>query len=233
MIRTVNLVGLLLCFSFSFGQSNVYFQAGINYSMLQKPVITFDHTEFGSEFSYTLGAGLKKNLSSRLSCSLGLSYYHYKIDVAIDASSAGGYVKYRYDLGLQYISFCILPEYSFGDKRIFYVNVGPYISYLANALFSGTAVGGRIDGLHFNREISDNFNEDFRRMDFGFLASAGLRLKASEGISILPQLRYNFGLIGIEEPYDPDGGWVMAACYQGRKMRALCFLVEFDFRIKQ
>lgn len=233
MKRTVYLVVLLMCFNFSSGQTNMFFQAGINCSMLQKPVITFDHTEFGSEFSYTFGTGIKSQLSSHFSCSLGLTYYNYETDVVISASSAGGYGDYNYDLNLGYISVSLLPEYYFGHKKTFFINAGSYFSIVTNSGINGSFNGGRADGYRFSHELIGNLNEELRNIDFGLLAGAGVRVMISEGFSMSPQLRYNFGLIGIEKPYAPDGGAVISACYQGRKMRALCLLVEFDFRIKK
>jgi|WetSurMetagenome_2_1015567.scaffolds.fasta_scaffold101312_1 hypothetical protein len=231
MKRTVYLLGLLLCFSFSFGQSSIIFQTGLNYSMLQKPVITNDHTEFNLKVSYTLGTGIKTHLSSNLNLFIGLTYNHYCTGVEISASSAGGYIDHIYDLKLGFATISILPEYYLGSKKRIFMNAGPYLSVITSSNINGTYEGGRVDGYKFSGDLGGNLNEELRNVVFGLLGSVGLRVKMTGDSFFMPQLSYNFGLVGIEKPYNPNGGEVLTACFQGRKMRALCFLVEFDFRI--
>jgi hypothetical protein len=201
--------------------------------MLQKPVITFDGTEFSSGVSYSVSTGFKSHLTSDLKISVELAYNHYCTGVYIFAGSPGGSTEYEYDLNLGYIALSLLPEYNFGNKRRIFVNAGPYCSILTSSVIKGTAGGKSVVSPWTSSDFKRNLNEDLRHMGFGLLVSAGLRLGIKETFNFMPQLRYDFGIVAIEKPYDPYGGKVISACFQGRKMRALSLIVEFDFRISK
>lgn len=162
--------------------------------------------EIKSRFSYTLGTSFQVNIYKKFDLLMGLDYYNNPSTVTsiVKTDSSGGY--YKYDLNLGYVSISILPQYSFGKNKIFFLNAGPFLSVLINS---------NKDGLHssyyhpqnstfygeYYENLSGSADSYYKRLDFGIISSIGFKFRISDRLSILPIINYRLGLINIGKDY--------------------------------
>jgi hypothetical protein len=103
---------------------------------------------------------------------------------------------YNYD----YLTIPILAKYSFGSINKFFVNTGPYFSYLMKGSFTYGGGGQSAGGIELLDEVVTN---RFNRFDFGLTFGFGGELKILEKLLLTIEPRYNLGLTNIINFTDP------------------------------
>lgn len=96
-----------------------------------------------------------------------------------------------------YVTLPILIRLNFGKKIRFFLNAGPYMSYLTAKKahiseyeqYSGSALSGSV--------------RDYNRFDFGFSGGLGIGIPINENWSVSLEARNNFGLLPLKT--DNDG----------------------------
>jgi len=88
----------------------------------------------------------------------------------------------------------LLPEYSFGNKKLFFINGGIHFSALVHSKKDGTYKSDIVDGSHSEGELTGTARDFYEFIDMGLTGGAGIRLKLDEGFCILPQVRFNYGI---------------------------------------
>lgn len=110
-------------------------------------------------------------------------------------------------LKLSYITVPLLVKWSAGEKRIFYVNGGPYFSYLFGQKENTKSKwvpyeftsNGRI------REYISGGIDDYNRFDVGMSLGAGLNFLVGKNTHFNIELRDNFGVYNVSESGRPYG----------------------------
>lgn len=151
---------------------------------------------------------------------MGLTYNHYLAHITGSEASVSHQSDYNYDQDLGYFSISVLPEYSFGKSKFFFIDGGTYFSALINSKQDGTVTSSVIDGSHSEGDLTRNDFGDYGVFDAGITCGAGLRSIGGKNLNILPQFRLYQGLINL-------GSYKLEN--SSRNLRSCCFLIEFDF----
>ncbi len=219
MKRIIIFLILLSYFPFSYCQIHPYFNAGINYSWFPGPLDSYN-IKVDRKYSFSFGAGIKPHLVGNLDLSMGLTYNHYLAHITCSEASSSHQSDYDYDQNLGYLSISILPEYSFGKSKFFFIDGGTCFSALIYSKQNGTAATRVIDGSHSEGNLNRNDFGDYGFFDARISCGAGLRSISCKNLNILPQFRFYQGLINL-------GSFKLEN--SSRNLRSCCILIEFDF----
>ncbi len=96
------------------------------------------------------------------------------------------------DLNMDYFSLPLLARFTWGQKLKYYVQAGPYGSYLKKAV-EKTEDNGTFQGLEFDR------TDNYKKMDWGITAGVGLMYPLTKHIMLSLEARNNIGLVNISE----------------------------------
>ncbi|MGZ5244678.1 MAG: porin family protein [Bacteroidia bacterium] len=96
-----------------------------------------------------------------------------------------------------YISIPILARLTFGKKVKFFINAGPYFSYLLAWNESHHFNAPEIREPEYNASYYYNYTENFRRYDFGISSGAGLSFPIQDDYTLTLEARNNLGLANI------------------------------------
>jgi hypothetical protein len=206
MKRIITFLILIRCFSFSFGQTHLCINGGINYSWLPVPG-DFYHAQIDRKYSYSFGASIKITLVKNLDLSIGLMYNNYRAHI-IGSEDSKYFQSEDFDLTIGYASLTILPEYSIGNKKLFFVNGGFHFSALVHSRKEGTYKSYVVNGSQYEGELAGTARNLYEFIDIGLTGGAGMRLKPGKGFCILPQIRFNYGI---------------------GQIKSGCFLIEIEF----
>jgi hypothetical protein len=221
----------LFSFVFLSAQTNLFFNGGATYSLLQQPKVVIEEIKFESRFSRSFSAGVRTSLTEHAFLAAGIDYTGYTTHISQFWGSAGASGTTTYDLNLKYYRLSVKAEYFFGPEKIGFVGLGPFFSVLHCARVNGTWDGRRVDGYIIHSEFDESLYHDLRHFDVGLSANAGIRLNVDKGIFISPQLGASYSFVALKKMETPDGGSTLTAHYQGIHMRALYFLIELDIQI--
>jgi hypothetical protein len=106
-----------------------------------------------------------------------------------------------------YFKLNVMDRYFLDKNRVFYVNGGVYVSYLAQARYQGsfyTDIAGTDDRLL--NEIDNDNKDDFTTVDFGMVGGVGLRLGNKKYSNFIIEARAAYGLINIAKPLEGKSG---------------------------
>jgi len=108
----------------------------------------------------------------------------------------------------QYLQIPIIARYYFGEKKLFFVNGGPFFGYLlqSNSIINGTSTES--SGLN-------------KKIDLGFSGGLGLSFDLKNTNTINLELRNNLGLINISDVETINNGEL--------KTNTLNFIVNYSF----
>jgi len=87
---------------------------------------------------------------------------------------------------LDYITFPVFAKFKIGRSNNFYFQAGGYYAYLLNAKLSGVKGGESITG--------ENILPGLSRTDYGIVAGAGLETPIRRELSLLLDIKYNYGM---------------------------------------
>ena len=186
---------------------NVY--AGANYSMLTShnndgyPNKILNYISFSAGTSLTIPIYKKFELLTELDYSMYSSairseFYFYQ------SNKTSHLEIYNYDLILGYLSFSLLPQISIGKNRIFFFNIGPYISILINSSMKGYSTFGYNNysgGTEDWNWLSGSASQFFNRLDFGVTSNIGFNIRIFKNLFLVPNLKYKYGLSDIGDGY--------------------------------
>lgn len=130
---------------------------------------------------YQLGFAYEKKLARRWSLRPELSYRRQGLDLTVeDNSVSDGNYAANYRLALHYLALPTMVRGTFGK---FYLEAGPYGSFLLAAHEKGLEYRGTIAGTYevaFDRPATDRY----QRFDVGLGAGAGVQLPARVALGL-------------------------------------------------
>ena len=106
MKRIIIFLILIRCFSFSFGQTHLCINGGINYSWLSNPD-NYDDAHIDTKYSFSFGACIKINLIRNLDLSLGLMDNNYLAHIKGSQNSPAFHNYEDFDLTIGYVSLTL------------------------------------------------------------------------------------------------------------------------------
>ncbi len=142
--------------------------------------------------SFAFGPTLTYHLSNNLAISSGLLLDRKGTEVETFISPSTTRINF------DYLSLPVMVRYSFGNFVKWYVNAGPYVSYLVQEQRSFS------NSTTFAAESKNT--DDFKPMDFGLSGGIGLRVPVMCNVYFNTELRHNYGLHNISAlPVYKDG----------------------------
>jgi len=201
---------LILVMIFIFTITTLYCQtyfsiyAGANYSMLKSHINNVYMNEINPKVSFSCGTSLQFTLYKNLELLTDLDYSIYSSTVNSIFYTYSTVDIYKYNLNLGYLSISVLPQVSFGKNRVFFFNVGPYLSVLTNSKRDGNHI--YTNGYPNNtgegyEKLSGSANSYFNRIDFGIVSGIGFNIRIINSIYFVPNIKYRLGLSNIGDNY--------------------------------
>lgn len=194
------IIGVTFFVGNSLGQNKlkVGFNGGLTYSSFRgNPQI--ETLEAGVDF--LVGVSFEYQLKERLSLVANLNYDrktatdnpYIEIFPSPDDPSINGRIKIKFKN--QFISLPILLKYRFGPNTSWYINGGPFMSYMLKS-----------ELWNDYDEINSDQTDNYKTLDFGLVFGFGktFKLKNSNEISI--EIRENLGLSDISAVPVVDNG---------------------------
>jgi len=101
---------------------------------------------------------------------------------------------------LNYITLPVLARLSFGNKMKFFINTGPYVSFLAKQTYVHEAI------LELPEQKYDG-TDAYQGIDFGLSSGLGFTIPISDSFFFSLEARNNLGIYNISKlPLSYDGG---------------------------
>jgi hypothetical protein len=208
----------------SYSQSLLGFAAGPNYSVI--PYTTYyDVADADSKFSYTVGSSFTAPLYKHFYYSVCINFNRLDGHLTANESSASHHTIEDIDLSLGFIQLNVMPQFSFGNKKNFYIKAGGYFSVLAISKESGTYETSVVNGDHHQGKIDRDARNDYQDFDYGLAFNTGVRLKFDDVSWFVVQSGYNLGLY----KYNQVGSNIQNVKNSGFK--SAYFLLGFDFKL--
>jgi hypothetical protein len=153
-----------------------------------------------AKISYAAGIFFQYNLKKNLSLHVGLSYDNKgsKIESEIFDNLGDSIGMLKGHTYFHYLNLPLLMKVSFGKKNKFFVNAGPYISYLLRQTSRS-----KVDSSEFL--LLDNTRMD-KRLDLGISLGCGLSIPVSQQFNFLLEIRDNLGLYNTSAVPIVNGG---------------------------
>ena len=150
---------------------------------------------------FSSGLVVQYNLTERLSLRSGLSFDRKKVEWPFVFTNETGepldvVLTERFD----YYRLPLLLRYHFGEQNQFFVNAGPYFSFLMKHFTrpSGSDAEGYENIAIFN-------GNGFSNLDYGLSAGVGVNFLTVGALSFSAELRNDFGVHNIGYTFQPDG----------------------------
>lgn len=118
----------------------------------------------------------------------------------------------KFMIKYQFISLPILVRYKFGNKNDFYINGGPFISYLLKSELSND----------YDNTSSDE-TENLKKIDFGLVFGFGKTFKFKNNTELSVEIRENLGLNSINAKRVIDDGSI--------KTNSLNLICNYSFNL--
>jgi hypothetical protein len=138
------------------------------------------------------GVSFQYNFEKNISLRTGLSYEqkggalkNYPVLFFSDGIRRNVRICFRFN----YLTVPVLVRASFGEKRHFFVNAGPYFSYLLEEVVTFSGAGTSKERYTFNRTDG--------KWDMGVSAGLGAFIPLGEKLVLTLELRNNLGLYNI------------------------------------
>jgi hypothetical protein len=193
-VQSLLFVALCLVFDASFGQNSRKLEMGFNLgpnisSLRGNDILDQYHS---SKISLSSGLFVQYNLNQLFSLFINPIY-----------DNKGSKIKEREmydDLGnvigvgkgttnFHYLSLPILLRMDLGTDQMFFLNAGPYLSYLIKQTF-------KIKMNNGSTNTEDN-TENNKRTDFGISLGGGIKFPLSKKCNLFFEIRENLGLINV------------------------------------
>ncbi|WP_439152073.1 porin family protein [Winogradskyella sp.] len=195
--KKLTLVIILISASlFSQEKISVGINSGLTYSNFRGNDF-FDNYDYG--FDFLIGFSVDYQIKSNLFIAADLNYdrkstnYFYEDNTTV---GPGGTIivtpigenpaqkdELKFQTRFEFITVPITLNYYIDNRHNFYINGGPYLSYLLN-----------IKNIDDGEESDLNFNDEFNKLDFGLVMGIGYNLDLDEINYLSFELRNNFGL---------------------------------------
>ena len=173
------IVGLLLSGP---AHAQLSLRAGANASTMATGQGEYRRGSAKGGVGYQLGFAYEKKLARRWSLRPELSYRRQGLDLTVEDNSVsdGNYAANYHHLALHYLALPTMVRGTFGK---FYLEAGPYGSFLLAAHEKGLEYRGTIAGTYeavFDRPATDRY----QRFDVGLGAGAGVQLPARVALGL-------------------------------------------------
>ncbi|NNT72892.1 PorT family protein [Flavobacterium sp. IMCC34852] len=197
-IYTLLLVAFLTGNGFAQSKLKVGFNGGLTYSSFRgNPQI--ETLDAGVDF--LVGVSFEYQLKDRLSLVANINYDRKTatdnpyLEIIENPDDPGFYGRVKIKFQNQFISLPILVKYKFGTNDSFYVNGGPFLSYMFKSELSND----------YDNVTSDE-TDNYKTLDFGLTIGLGKTFKLKNGNGISVEIRENLGLSDISDvPIVGDG----------------------------
>ena len=195
--KILKIVLFLIFCNFSFAQNNLKFgiNGGMTYSSFRgNPSVE----NFNSGIDFLTGFSFEYNLKERFSLIVNLNYDRKRASQSLytefieNPDDPGFYGNVKIILKKQFITLPILVRYKFGNKNDFYINGGPFISYLLKSQLSNDY-----------DNTSSNETKNFKKIDYGLAFGIGKTFKLKNNNEISFEIRENLGLTDISSINGP------------------------------
>jgi len=182
-----------------FAQDNLKFgfNGGLTYSSFRgnPQVETFD-----AGFDFLVGVSFEYQLKERLSLVANINYDRKSVndEPYIEFQSPDDpafYGKVKIKFKNQFISIPIILKYKFDNSKSFYINGGPFLSYLLKSELTNNY-----------DDVNSDFTDNMKSVDFGLIFGVGKTFKLKNNSEINIEIRENLGLANISAlPVVGDG----------------------------
>lgn len=174
---------------------------------------------FDAGFDYLVGVSFEYQLKDRLSLIANINYDRKSAttelytEIIENPDDPGFYGDIKIKYNNQFISVPILIKYDFGTNNSFYVNGGPFFSYLLKSQLSNDY-----------DSTTDDITDNFKTLDFGLTFGIGKTFKLKNKREITVEIRENLGLTNISSVQMVDDGSI--------KTNSLNLICNYSFGFK-
>jgi hypothetical protein len=157
--------------------------------------------DFNAGVDFLAGFSFEYKLKERLSLVVNLNYdrksasKNFLDEFILGPDDPNLISDVKVKLKMQFISLPILVRYKFGNKNDFYINGGPFISYLLKSELSNDYDNTSLD-----------MTKSFKKIDYGLVLGFGKTFKLKNNTELSVEIRENLGLNNISsKPVVDDG----------------------------
>ncbi len=182
-----------------FSQSQIGVKFGYlipNYKITSTPPSSTESISVNNGLNYCLN--YKRRWPGLFNFGAEMEYHQITSHFTMEYNSLGADVYRDMDLTTNYLNFRLLPEFVYGKKLRFYLQVGPYMGFL----LSSNAKGQRIvtDGTNkVKADVDGSASDIFPGIDWGFFVGAGVEYPLSKRIKLAIDAQYSRGLAGFSQ----------------------------------
>ena len=147
-----------------------------------------------SGIGYAGGLFCQYDLSKIFSAHVGFGYEQKGSKYDINAADSTGEVQYYASIkqNYEFLTMPVLIRANFGSKINYFVNAGPYFSYLLKQ-------SSKVDDSNNNSTYETDNTSDFKRFETGFSFGVGLSFSIIERLSLSFEIRNNLGLTNLSK----------------------------------
>ena len=154
-------------------------------------------------FDFLVGVSFEYQLKERLSLVSNINYDRKTatdnpyIQIIENPEDPSFYGKVKIKFRNQYLSLPILLKYKFGTNNSFFINGGPFLSYLLKSELTN----------NYDNTSSDQ-TDNFKTLDYGLTFGFGKTFKLKNNNELSIEIRENLGLSEINDVTVVDNGFV-------------------------
>ena len=154
-------------------------------------------------FEFLVGVSFEYQLKERLSLVSNINYDRKTatdnpyIQIIENPEDPSFYGKVKIKFRNQYLSLPILLKYKFGTNNSFFINGGPFLSYLLKSELTN----------NYDDTSSDQ-TDNFKTLDYGLTFGFGKTFKLKNNNELSIEIRENLGLSEINDVTVVDNGFV-------------------------
>ena len=154
-------------------------------------------------FDFLVGVSFEYQLKERLSLVANINYDRKTatdnpyIQIIENPDDPSFYGKVKIKFRNQYLSLPILLKYKFGTNNSFFINGGPFLSYLLKSELTN----------NYDDTSSDQ-TDNFKTLDYGLTFGFGKTFKLKNNNELSIEIRENLGLSEINDVTVVDNGFV-------------------------
>lgn len=180
--------------------SRIEFSAGPGLVYVHKSNFLVDNRDMKAGFCASLGA--VHVFSDRIEGAANLQYeikgFGYTANFNDESGSPPVRERVVERVNLKYVSLNLAPRFLIGKNRKAYVTAGPYAAYL---------LGWKFYQEYYKNDVLVDKNsstlypyESYKKYDFGLMVAAAYSMSINSKFDGFIQLRYNLGLVDINQP---------------------------------
>lgn len=154
-------------------------------------------------FDFLVGVSFEYQLKERLSLVSNINYDRKTatdnpyIQIIENPDDPSFYGKVKIKFRNQYLSLPILLKYKFGTNNSFFINGGPFLSYLLKSELTN----------NYDDTSSDQ-TDNFKTLDYGLTFGFGKTFKLKNNNELSIEIRENLGLSEINDVTVVDNGFI-------------------------